>query len=95
MKCVCRSVLIPIAGALNPIVNTEPKTTSRILNQYYYRKFRQMQKMKAKTGDAMAKIPTIIDNRNGNTVLNTLNQLLLNLKKLDIATGYFEVGSFL
>jgi len=43
----------------------------------------------------MAKIPTIIDNRNGNTVLNALNQLLLNLKKLDIATGFFEVGSFL
>ena len=43
----------------------------------------------------MAKIPTIIDNRSGNTVLNALNQLLLNLKKLDIATGFFEVGSFL
>ena len=43
----------------------------------------------------MPKLPTIIDNRSSNTVLNALNQLLQNLSKLDIATGFFEVGSFL
>ncbi len=43
----------------------------------------------------MSKIPVIIDNREKNTVLEALNALLPGLEKLDIATGVFEVGSFL
>ncbi|MBU1298906.1 MAG: DEAD/DEAH box helicase family protein [Bacteroidetes bacterium] len=38
---------------------------------------------------------TIIDNRNDNTVLNVLKRLLPESQHLDVATGYFEIGSFL
>ena len=41
------------------------------------------------------KLPTIIDNRNENTVLAALKLLLPRVNALDIATGYFEVGSLL
>ncbi|AQQ09634.1 ATP-dependent helicase HepA [Sedimentisphaera cyanobacteriorum] len=41
------------------------------------------------------KLPVIIDNRSGNTVLQALQKLLPNLQKMDIATGVFEVGSLL
>ena len=41
------------------------------------------------------KLPVIIDNRSGNTVLQALQQLLPNLQKMDIATGVFEVGSLI
>ena len=40
-------------------------------------------------------IPTIIDNINGNTLLKTLETLLLKSVNLDIATGTFEIGAFL
>ncbi len=40
------------------------------------------------------KLPVIIDNRSGNTVLQALQQLSPNLQKMDIATGVFEVGLF-
>ncbi|MFC1765589.1 SNF2-related protein [Planctomycetota bacterium] len=43
----------------------------------------------------MAKLPAIIDNQNNNTVLHALHLLLLNLHRMDVATGVFEVGSFL
>jgi hypothetical protein len=42
-----------------------------------------------------AKLPTILDNRNNNTVLNALKRLLPESKSLDVATGYFEIGSLL
>ena len=42
-----------------------------------------------------AKLPTILDNRNDNTVLNALKKLLPESKSLDVATGYFEIGSLL
>ncbi|MGA9407427.1 MAG: helicase-related protein [Bacteroidota bacterium] len=42
-----------------------------------------------------AKLPTILDNRNDNTVLNALKRLLPESKNLDVATGYFEIGSLL
>ncbi|MHC4281413.1 MAG: helicase-related protein [Planctomycetota bacterium] len=41
------------------------------------------------------KIPVIIDNRGNNKVLHALQRLLPNLQKMDIATGVFEIGSFL
>jgi superfamily II DNA or RNA helicase len=41
------------------------------------------------------KLPVIIDNRSGNTVLQALQKLLPSLEKLDIATGVLEVGSLL
>jgi superfamily II DNA or RNA helicase len=41
------------------------------------------------------KLPVILDNRNDNTILNALQKLLPSLKKIDIATGVFEVGSLL
>jgi len=43
----------------------------------------------------MAKLPAIIDNRNGNTLSKALRKLLPNLEKMDVATGIFEIGSFL
>lgn len=43
----------------------------------------------------MSKLPVIIDNRDKNTVLNALQRILPNLKKMDVATGVFEIGSFL
>lgn len=43
----------------------------------------------------MAKLPVIIDNRDRNTVLHALQVLLPNLQKMDIATGVFEIASFL
>lgn len=42
-----------------------------------------------------AKLPTILDNRNDNSVLNSLKRLLPEAKRLDVATGYFEIGSLL
>jgi hypothetical protein len=41
------------------------------------------------------KLPVIIDNRNDNKVLHALQRLLPNLQRMDVATGVFEVGSFL
>jgi superfamily II DNA or RNA helicase len=41
------------------------------------------------------KLPVIIDNRKNNTVLRALQKLLPNLQKMDVATGTFEIGSFL
>lgn len=41
------------------------------------------------------KLPVIIDNRGENKVLNAFKRLLPNLQRMDIATGVFEVGSFL
>jgi len=41
------------------------------------------------------KLPVIIDNRSANTVENALLKLLPHLEKLDVATGTFEIGSFL
>ena len=42
-----------------------------------------------------AKIPTILDNRGGNTVLAAFQRLLPQTRQWDVATGYFEVGSLL
>ena len=41
------------------------------------------------------KLPVIIDNRGENKVLRALQRLLPNLQSMDIATGVFEIGSFL
>jgi len=41
------------------------------------------------------KLPVIIDNRGDNTVVRALQRLLPNLQRMDVATGVFEVGSFL
>ena len=41
------------------------------------------------------KLPVIIDNRGDNRVLGALQRLLPNLQRMDVATGVFEVGSFL
>jgi len=41
------------------------------------------------------KLSVIIDNRADNTVLRALQRLLPNLQQMDVATGVFEVGSFL
>ncbi|MEW5799681.1 MAG: phospholipase D-like domain-containing protein, partial [Bacteroidota bacterium] len=41
------------------------------------------------------KLPTILDNRNDNTVLHALKRLLPEARSLDVATGYFEIGSLL
>jgi len=41
------------------------------------------------------KLPVIIDNRGDNKVLHALQKLLPNLQRMDIATGVFEIGSFL
>jgi len=41
------------------------------------------------------KLPVIIDNRGENRVLNALKRLLPNLQSMDVATGVFEIGSFL
>ncbi len=41
------------------------------------------------------KIPTLIDNVDGNTLLKTLESLLVESISLDIATGTFEIGAFL
>ena len=41
------------------------------------------------------KLPVIIDNRGENTVVRALQRLLPNLQRMDVATGVFEVGSFL
>lgn len=42
-----------------------------------------------------SKLPTIIDNREENNVLNALRRLLPEVESLDIASGFFEVGSLL
>ncbi len=41
------------------------------------------------------KLPVIIDNRGDNKVLHALQRLLPNLQRMDVATGVFEIGSFL
>ena len=41
------------------------------------------------------KLPVIIDNRGNNRVLSALQRLLPNLQRIDVATGVFEIGSFL
>ncbi len=41
------------------------------------------------------KLPVIIDNRNDNTLLRAFQKLFLNLEKMDVATGMFEIGAFL
>jgi superfamily II DNA or RNA helicase len=41
------------------------------------------------------KLQTIIDNRNSNTVLEALKKILPESQSLDVATGYFEIGSLL
>ncbi len=41
------------------------------------------------------KIPTLIDNVDGNTLLKALESLLIKSVSLDIATGTFEIGAFL
>lgn len=38
-------------------------------------------------------LPTLIDNRPGNTLLEAVRRLLPTAQSLDIATGYFEVGA--
>jgi len=45
--------------------------------------------------ETLEKIQTIIDNLGDNTVLNALSRLLMEAEKLDVATGTFEIGSFL
>jgi len=42
-----------------------------------------------------SKLSTILDNRGENTVLAALRRLLPEAKSLDVATGYFEIGSLL
>lgn len=42
-----------------------------------------------------SKLPTIIDNRNENTALEALKKLLPETRSLDVASGYFEIGSLL
>lgn len=42
-----------------------------------------------------SKLQTIIDNRDSNTALESLKRLLPESKTLDVATGYFEIGSLL
>jgi phosphatidylserine/phosphatidylglycerophosphate/cardiolipin synthase-like enzyme len=46
-------------------------------------------------GDMAEKLPVIIDNRGENKVVHALQRLLPNLQRMDVATGVFEVGSFL
>lgn len=41
------------------------------------------------------KLPVIMDNRGENTVVNALCRLLPNLQETDVASGVFEVGTFL
>jgi superfamily II DNA or RNA helicase len=41
------------------------------------------------------KLPTIIDNRDDNTALEALKKLLPETRVLDIASGFFEIGSLL
>lgn len=40
-----------------------------------------------------SKVPTILDNRNDDTVLTALKRLLPQARWLDVATGSFEIGS--
>ncbi len=42
-----------------------------------------------------SKLQTIIDNREPNTALESLKRLLPESKTLDVATGFFEIGSLL
>ena len=39
------------------------------------------------------KLPTIVDNRNANTVLAVLKSILPGTRELDIAAGVFDLGS--
>ena len=41
------------------------------------------------------KLPVIIDNRGDNSLLYALRRLLPNLRRMDIGTGAFEIGSLL
>jgi superfamily II DNA or RNA helicase len=45
--------------------------------------------------DMSYKLQTIIDNRDPNTVLESLQRLLPESRDFDVATGYFEIGSLL
>lgn len=45
--------------------------------------------------EAQAKLRTFIDNREGNQMLNAVRLLMTDARALDIATGFFEIGSFL
>ena len=40
------------------------------------------------------KLPVIIDNWGGNTVINALRRLLPHLQRMDVATAVFDVGAF-
>jgi superfamily II DNA or RNA helicase len=42
-----------------------------------------------------SKLSTIIDNRNDNTALEALKKLLTESQSLDVASGFFEIGSLL
>ncbi len=42
-----------------------------------------------------AKLPTLLDNRNGNSVLEAFQRLLPHCRQWDVATGYFEIGALL
>ena len=46
-------------------------------------------------GDMAEKLPVIIDNRGENKLLQALRRLLPHLQRMDVATGVFEIGSFL
>ena len=41
------------------------------------------------------RIPTIVDNRNDNSVLSVLQRLVPCSVRMDVATGTFEIGSLL
>ncbi len=41
------------------------------------------------------KLPTLLDNRDDNTVLQAFRRLLPHSRRWDVATGYFEIGSLL
>ena len=40
-------------------------------------------------------IKTLVDNRPGNTLLEAVRRIMAESRKVDIATGYFEIGSLL
>lgn len=40
-------------------------------------------------------LPTLVDNRPGNTLLDALRRLCAESRRLDVATGFFEIGALL
>lgn len=48
-----------------------------------------------KAGTQVKTIPTWIDNREDNMLLEALRTFMRNSKGLDVATGFFEIGSLL